>query len=130
MRILQHYGALQASSDNFLLTSKESVNYSTEPELKPAGFRLYQNFPQTFYRVTRIGFDIPEATNVKIGIYDTFGREICVLVDEVLDSGNYEVVFDASSFKLDPGMLMYKIKTGEFADTKKMFLLKENNILS
>ena len=130
MRILYHYNALQSSSANTLKSDKDRIFNPVENDLKPAGFRLYQNFPQTFYRITRIGFDIPDATKVKIGIYNTFGREICVLVDEVLSAGNYEVVFDASSFKLDPGVLMYKIKTEEFADTKKMFLLKENNILS
>ena len=130
MKMLYHYSAMEATASNFQTKIQESFSSPAEIESQPSGFRLYQNFPQTFYRVTRIGFDVPKAAKVKIGIYNVFGKEICILVDEELQAGNYEVVFDATSFKLEPGILMYKIKTEDFADTKKMFLLKENNIVS
>ncbi len=121
---------MQAFSTSPGIVDEQSFMNQINTVQKPSSYRLYQNFPQTFYKVTRIGFDIPEKTKVKIGIYDVFGKEICILVDEVLKAGNYEAVFDAASFKLGPGLLMYKIKTEDFADTKKMFLLKENNCLS
>ena len=87
----------------------------------PVEYRLYQNFPQTFYKVTRIGFDIPERTNVKLAIYDVFGRNVCVLVNNEMREGSYEVVWTAG--KLDPGIYYYKIIAGEFVDSRKVFLL-------
>ena len=43
-------------------------NYLKNLEL-PENYRLYQNFPQSFYKVTRIAFEIPCETNVRIVIY-------------------------------------------------------------
>jgi hypothetical protein len=87
----------------------------------PVEYRLYQNFPQTFYKVTRIGFDIPETIDVKLAIYDVFGRSVCVLVNNSLKEGSYEVVWTAG--KLNPGIYYYKIIAGEFVDSRKVFLL-------
>ena|SRR2546425_582691 len=87
----------------------------------PVEYRLYQNFPQTFYKVTRIGFDIPETINVKLAIYDVFGRRVCSLVDNKLNTGSYEVVWTAG--KLDPGIYYYKLIAGDFVDSRKVFLL-------
>ncbi len=130
MKRLLHHAALGSSS--YIKPYKDEAESSApfEFDLSPASYRLYQNFPQTFYKVTRVGFDLPKSTKVKLGVFDVFGREICVLIDEVLAQGSYEVVFDASHFNLEPGLLMYKLKTEEFVDTKKMFLLKNNSALA
>ena len=97
-----------------------------EVEIAPTVYKLYQNFPQTFYKLTRVGFDIPKTTRAKLGIYDVFGREVCILLDDIVQPGSFEVVFNSSDFNLKPGVFMYKLTTDEFTDTKKMFLLKDN----
>jgi hypothetical protein len=50
------------------------------------------------------------------------GKEIATLVDEEKNPGSYEVKFDASN--LPSGVYFYKIKAGEFTQTKKMILMK------
>jgi hypothetical protein len=131
MKRLLHQAALGSSSYIKPYHKDEEKNTKAfEFNLSPAQFRLYQNFPQTFYKVTRVGFDLPKLIHVKLGVFDVFGREICILVDEILPCGSYEVVFDASHFNLEPGLLMYKLKAEEFVDTKKMFLLKNNSALA
>ncbi|HEY3250942.1 MAG TPA: T9SS type A sorting domain-containing protein, partial [Ignavibacteria bacterium] len=87
----------------------------------PEDFRLYQNFPQAFYKVTRLGFDIPENTRVKLVIYDIFGRDVIQLVDSELNPGSYEVKWHAH--KLPAGIYYYKLRAGDFVDSKKMVLL-------
>ena len=96
----------------------------TMTEQIPAGFRLYQNFPQTFYKITKIAFDIPTEVNVKLMIYDVYGRKVTVLVEDMLKAGSYEVKWNASNVK--PGIYYYKIIAGDFVDSKKMFLLNIN----
>ena len=88
----------------------------------PIEFRLYQNFPQFFYKFTKIGFDLPVDAKVKLLIYDIFGREITSLVEQKLNAGSYEVKWNA--IKFPPGIYYYKLIAGDFVDSKKMFLLK------
>src|SRR5437773_1228920 len=125
MRKLYHHSSSESSVIlfTFLQKSYENIPKSKPEELQ---YKLYQNLPQSFYKVTRVGFDLPKASKIKLGVYDVFGREICTLIDDVLLAGSYEVVFDASVFNLEPGILMYKLKTDGFVDTKKMILLNNN----
>ena len=88
----------------------------------PGEYKLYQNFPQTFYKITRIGFDIPETTKVKLIICDVFGRYITVLIENELNAGSYEVKWNA--YNLQAGVYYYKIIAGDFIDSKKVFLIK------
>jgi hypothetical protein len=87
-------------------------------------YRLYQNFPQTFYKVTRIAFDIPETTSVKLMIYDVFGREVATLLNDEISTGSYEIKWNALNFT--PGIYYYKLYAGSFIDSKKMVLLNNS----
>jgi len=55
-------------------------------------------------------------------LYDVLGNEIAILVNEEKPSGNFEVVFDASS--LPSGVYFYQLRAGSFVETNKMILLK------
>jgi hypothetical protein len=55
-------------------------------------------------------------------VYDSLGKEVKTLVNEEKPAGTYEVNF--SSKNLPSGTYFYKIKAGEFVQTKKMVLLR------
>ena len=96
-------------------------NYNKEPV--PTEYALYQNYPNPFNPVTTISFDIAERTNVRLAIYDIMGSEAGVPVDNItFNPGVYSVMFDASV--LSSGVYFYKLMTENFADTKKMTLVK------
>jgi uncharacterized delta-60 repeat protein len=88
----------------------------------PAEFSLSQNYPNPFNPVTNIRFDIPNASNVKLTIFDITGREIEQLVNNQLEAGTYNIDFDASH--LATGTYFYKINAGDFTEVKKMILIK------
>ncbi|NIT56162.1 MAG: T9SS type A sorting domain-containing protein [Aliifodinibius sp.] len=44
------------------------------------------------------------------------------MVNEIKRPGNYQVKFNAKVFQ--SGVYFYRIQTGDFADTKKMILLR------
>ena len=88
----------------------------------PKEFALEQNYPNPFNPTTKISFSIPKASFTKLIVYDLLGREIKVLVKEEKPAGNYEVAFNASG--LSSGLYFYKLKTGNFVETKKMILLR------
>jgi hypothetical protein len=88
----------------------------------PGGFRLHQNYPNPFNPSTSIKFEVPKATHVGLVIYDELGREIAILVNEKLAPGTYEADWDASNFS--SGTYFYKLMAGDYAETKKMILIK------
>ena len=93
----------------------------------PKIFKLYYNYPNPFNPVTKIRFDIPNSNGVngnftRLIIYDVLGSEVATLVNEQLVPGAYEVQWDGSNFA--SGIYYYKITVGDFADVKKMVLIK------
>jgi hypothetical protein len=88
----------------------------------PSVFKLYQNYPNPFNPITKIKFDIPKISDVKIKIFDLLGREVITLVNEKMNTGSYEREFDASDFS--SGVYFYKIEADNFNEVKKMVLIK------
>ncbi len=88
----------------------------------PANFALHQNYPNPFNPVTTIRFDLANATNVKLTIYDINGRKIQELVNTNMNAGSYDLRWNAS--KLSSGMYLYRLETPEFISTNKLVLLK------
>jgi hypothetical protein len=88
----------------------------------PPEFKLSQNYPNPFNPTTTINWQIPEAKDVKIKIYDLLGREITTLINEYRPAGKYTTDFDAST--LPSGVYFYQLKAGDIIQTKKMILMK------
>jgi hypothetical protein len=62
----------------------------------PQSFTLEQNFPNPFNPTTKISFDVPQESNVKVEIYNMLGQKIRTLVDGRLQPGVYQnVIWDA-----------------------------------
>jgi hypothetical protein len=90
----------------------------------PVKFSLSQNYPNPFNPETQIDYYIEEPGNVALKLYDTLGREIATLVDELKQPGNYSFRFSANNFKLASGVYFYKLTSGNFSDIKRMIYLK------
>jgi hypothetical protein len=93
----------------------------------PKKFQLYQNFPNPFNPETRIKFSLPLPSKggvqeVKLIVYDILGREVAVLVNEQLNPGTYEALWDGTNYT--SGIYFYKLMTGDNNETKKMVLIK------
>lgn len=94
-------------------------------QIVPAEFRLYRNYPNPFNPTTRIKFSIPagvQGEKVEISVFDVAGRNVKVLVNEVLKAGLYEVSWNAAQFS--SGIYFCRMKAGDFINTNKMVLLK------
>lgn len=88
----------------------------------PGNFELMQNFPNPFNPITNINFSLPASGHVKLVINDILGKEVEVLVDEVINAGIYSVNWNA--INNTSGIYFYRIITTEYSDVKKMILLK------
>lgn len=85
-------------------------------------FSLEQNYPNPFNPATSMQYTIGSRQFVTLKIYDLLGREITTLVNEEKTAGSYAAEFDAKD--LPSGVYFYKLRAGEFVETKKMLLLK------
>jgi len=93
----------------------------------PDEFVLYANYPNPFNPITHINYGLPEASNVKLVIYDILGREVNTLVNGVQDAGYKSITWygtDAFGKNVGAGMYFYLIQAGEFRKVRKMVLLK------
>ena len=88
----------------------------------PTVTSLAQNYPNPFNAATNISFDLAEAGNVSLNVYDITGRLVVTLVDGQMDAGQHVVVWDGSS--VSSGVYFYKLSTGDYTATKSMNLLK------
>jgi hypothetical protein len=96
----------------------------------PDKFSLEQNYPNPFNAVTKIRFDVSghppylpsKGEVVTLKIFDIIGREIQTLVNEQLQPGTYEVMFDGSN--LASGIYFYQLKSENFSETKKLIITK------
>jgi hypothetical protein len=91
-------------------------------DLVPKAFALRQNFPNPFNPTTVISCQLPEASSLRLVIYDMLGREVAVLMDERKEPGIYTVTFDAKG--LASGIYFCRMVAGGFTAVKKMVLMR------
>jgi hypothetical protein len=93
----------------------------------PDGYNLVQNYPNPFNPTTKIDYGLPEASNVRLIIYDILGREVTTLVNGVQEPGYKSITWNGTNAfgkNVGAGMYFYLIQAGEFRQAKKMVLLK------
>jgi flagellar hook assembly protein FlgD len=93
----------------------------------PDKFGLSQNCPNPFNPITSIDFSIPVPSNVRLDIFNITGSKVATLIEGRLEAGQHRVSWDSKGSDGRPlasGIYFYRLKAGEFTDTKKMMLLK------
>ncbi len=112
---------------------------SKSDDAKPyaMGYALRQNNPNPFNPRTEIRFEVGRPGFVTLKLFDLLGREVAVLVNEDLNTGDYRATWDAAGFS--SGVYFYRLQArpndgqrldlssgqaAEFVETKKLMLLK------
>jgi len=90
--------------------------------VQPTEFSLYQNYPNPFNPTTTIRYSLPTRSVVSLKVYNTLGQEVATLVDDVQESGQRVIPFDASS--LASGLYLYRLQAGSFVQTRSMILMR------
>jgi hypothetical protein len=98
------------------------VNPEAFREELPAEFTLNQNYPNPFNPTTVISYELPEAADVRLQVFDMAGRQVATLVNDQVSAGRHTVNFDAGS--LSSGVYMYRLQTQSGIITKKLTLIK------
>ncbi len=90
-------------------------------------FALFQNYPNPFNPETQIDFNMKQQQRAELAIYNILGQRVRLLLDEVRPAGRHTIVWnghDDSGKQLASGLYFYSLKTGSFAETKRMILIR------
>jgi hypothetical protein len=92
-----------------------------------SGFSLGDNRPNPFNPETELSYVLPRDCHVNLTIYNVLGKRIRVLVDGHRTTGQHYVLWDgkdAAGRDVGSGIYFYRIKAEQFAETKKMILMR------
>lgn len=80
------------------------------------------NYPNPFNPSTDISFSLPEASTVRLEVFNLLGQAVATVYSGTLGAGEHSFTWDGS--RSPSGVYMYRLTAGEFNITKKMMLLK------
>lgn len=88
----------------------------------PTTYTLNQNYPNPFNPSTTINYYLPKDGVVTLKVFDVLGKEVATLINEHKLAGKHSINFNASN--LASGIYFYRINVNEYAETKKLILMK------
>jgi hypothetical protein len=107
---------------NYTLVRKSVSTNLSEDDALPQQFNLEQNYPNPFNPSTQISFQLKQAQQIRLEVFNMLGQSVSVLLDKRQEAGNHTVTFDATN--LNSGVYFYKMTTKDFSQTRKMLLLR------
>jgi hypothetical protein len=85
-------------------------------------FELSENYPNPFNQTTCINFSVPKPVQIAISIYNFNGQLAECLMDESIQPGDHQIVWDAAGQA--SGVYVICLKAGEVQRTRKCLLVK------
>jgi hypothetical protein len=118
MNINSSYTVAEAyNSNGEIIDINLAFNGSTSSQ-----FELFQNTPNPFNGLTKIGFQLPSASKATLTITDVNGKVVSVIEGEYPRGYNsVEISNESLGAK---GVFYYQLDTPEYTATKKMIMIK------
>lgn len=94
------------------------------PEFETANI---SNYPNPFNPSTTLNYFVPEATNVKIDVYNVAGQKVKTLVNKKVAKGSHTIQFNGLDDKgnaVASGVYFYRLQTKNETIVNRMLLLK------
>jgi len=88
----------------------------------PSSFSLYNNYPNPFNACTVIKYDVPIYAKVNISIYNTIGRKIGELVNDLQQPGSYKIEWNGDNYP--SGVYFIVMQSSSYRKVQRMILLK------
>ncbi|MFI5252144.1 MAG: T9SS type A sorting domain-containing protein [Bacteroidota bacterium] len=93
----------------------------------PHQYVLHQNYPNPFNPATKIQFELPARSVVRLAIYNILGQVVATLVDGTEDAGVQEIQWNAGN--TSSGIYFYKLEATSASDPVKSFVQVRKLIL-
>jgi len=88
----------------------------------PTNYALVGSYPNPFNATTTITYQLPEAGNVTLEVYNLMGQKVETLVNGYNEAGVHSVTWDAANYS--SGVYFYKLNAGNKVFTARATLLK------
>ena len=87
---------------------------------------LYSNYPNPFNFLTTIKYFIPDRGHVKLEVFNILGQIMKTLVDNTMDEGEHNLIWDISKEKDIPasGVYIMRLTLGESSSSRHIVILK------
>ncbi len=87
----------------------------------PLDYALERIYPNPVQTTARIDFSVPEASNVRIALYDLQGREVLLIQEGFVEAGNHGQTIQTQ--RLNSGVYMVYMKAGtDFSETRRILI--------
>ncbi len=93
----------------------------------PEAFSLSQNYPNPFNPETRLEYELPTTSDVKIEVYNLRGQFIKALFAGQKSAGRYDAFWDGrneAGVKVASGVYLARMQARDFVALRKMVLIK------
>jgi len=104
--------------DGGLIVSLDDEDFREEPR----SFALHQNYPNPFNPTTNVVYELAEAVDVRLEVFNVLGQRVSVLHNGHQSAGTHTAVFDGS--RLTSGVYLVRMQAGNQTFTRKMMLVK------
>ncbi|MFQ5631026.1 MAG: DUF5689 domain-containing protein [bacterium] len=118
------YQILPRSTDDISLAT--GVNDETLVGA-PKAFALHQNYPNPFNASTIIRFDLPQAADAKVTIFNILGQRVKDLASRKYTAGQHQIKWhgrDNASLAVASGIFLVRVDSGSRILTRKMLLVR------
>jgi len=99
----------------------------SEGMVLPGGYALSQNYPNPFNPETTIRYALPEASAVRLSLYNTSGQMIRTLVDGAHPAGRYSVTWDGrddAGREVASSVYLCWMEAGRYSAARKLLLVR------
>ncbi len=110
------------SLKNIILNATEIKGIQGIQIQSPKTFKLHNPYPNPFNPGTTISYQLTDASEIKIAVFNTLGQELDVLVHQTQPAGKYNVCWNTAEYT--SGIYLVRMQAGSYADMIKMTLIK------
>ena len=121
-------GELESDPDSVIVTILNSLGFISNTF--PVEFELRQPFPNPFNPTTTIQFNVPATDTrhvISLRVFDIAGSMVETLVNGTMESGQYEIQWDASQHA--SGIYFLKMESGPSTGQGRGYIKKQKMIL-
>ena len=115
-------GSLDTSSDLSIVVGDANGNKMSVRWLDGQNFSITSLYPNPFNPATQIDYNVSQAGDLRLSVYNILGQEVAVLYNGYQSEGDYQSIWNAGS--LASGVYYINMMMHGQAETKKAVLIK------
>jgi flagellar hook assembly protein FlgD len=93
----------------------------------PKAYALREAWPSVMKGETRVEFDLPQASEVRLVVYNLAGQAVRTLFEGTHSGGTYEVVWNGKNeqgLQVPSGVYFVKLNAGAFSGSQRIVVVK------